>query len=208
MSVWKVLIRSVFFDVWEGEAKINRWSGGRGRKKIYEKKPAKGGRRYKKTMGGGTKKNLEARLPTAPLRVEIQRVIWFFYSQPLTCGSLQCWHATHAGCTSGYGRKHRICNKQQVRWLQNCIFKVVAPNWTSNASFMTANDITSQNYSGMQDTCIREAGRFVEGSRTSKDSQPICYWYLLRQLLSIMLIINVISETLVTLMARRMVHSI
>ena len=43
---------------------------GEGTKKIY-KKSSEGERRYQKNIGGGTKKNLEARLPTAPLGVEI-----------------------------------------------------------------------------------------------------------------------------------------
>ena len=44
---------------------------GEGTKKIYEKNQRRWEEVPKKTMGGGTKKNLEARLPTTPLGVEI-----------------------------------------------------------------------------------------------------------------------------------------
>ena len=79
---WSVQIS---FIVWEGDAKINRWSGGKGRKKIYEKnqrrwekvpkKPAKVGEGTKKNHGRWDEKNLEARLPTAPLGVEISLLL-------------------------------------------------------------------------------------------------------------------------------------
>ena len=70
-KLWSV---KIFFVVWEGDAKLNRWGRG-GTKKTSEMKRVGGGRKYqrstKKTRWGGTKKNLEARLPTAPLGVEI-----------------------------------------------------------------------------------------------------------------------------------------
>ena len=54
---------------------------GEGTKKNLRKKPAKMGGGTKKTIGGGTKKKLKARLPTAPLGLEIDIDIDYFFSQ-------------------------------------------------------------------------------------------------------------------------------